>query len=132
MIPSNSAILRNAAALARFAVASSAAYRMMRNRVPMCGSVNSNRAGASAATAGRAAPAVEHAAYRETIPGSNISFDMVPIPAGTFMMGSPRGEADRDNDEGPQVKVQLAAFWMEKCETTWDMYDLYWKDENLQ
>jgi formylglycine-generating enzyme required for sulfatase activity len=82
--------------------------------------------------AGRAAPTVEHAAYKETIPGSNVSFDMVPIPAGTFTMGSPDAEVGHEKDEAPQVKVQLAAFWMEKCETTWDMYDLYWKDENLQ
>src|SRR5437868_984297 len=86
-------------------------------------------AGLPLAPIGLAAP--EHAAYKETIPGTNVSFDMLPIPAGTFMMGSPPTEAGRDKDEGPQVKVQLAAFWMEKCETTWDLYDLYWKDEQL-
>ena len=34
-------------------------------------------------------------AYVETIPGTDLKFEMVPIPGGTFAMGSPaeRGEA---------------------------------------
>jgi formylglycine-generating enzyme required for sulfatase activity len=59
------------------------------------------------------------------------SFDMVPIPGGTFMMGSPPAEKGRGADEGPQVKVQVGPFWMAKVETTWDLYDIYWKDENI-
>jgi formylglycine-generating enzyme required for sulfatase activity len=76
-------------------------------------------------------PLAAFLAYTEKVPGTEASFDMVPIPAGTFLMGSPPTEADRDDDEGPQVKVQLGAFWMAKVETTWDLYDLYWKDENI-
>jgi formylglycine-generating enzyme required for sulfatase activity len=59
------------------------------------------------------------------------SFDMVPIPGGTFMMGRPESEKGRSPDEGPQFKVQVGPFWMEKTETTWDLYDIYWKDENI-
>lgn len=63
--------------------------------------------------------------YTETIPGSEITFDMVPIPGGKFMMGSPDGEAGRGADEGPQHEVQIAPFWMGKCEVTWDEYDIF-------
>src|SRR4051794_40330372 len=59
------------------------------------------------------------------------SFDMLPIPGGTFTMGSPPSEKGRSPDEGPQVKVRVGPFWMAKVETSWDLYDLYWKDENI-
>jgi formylglycine-generating enzyme required for sulfatase activity len=67
--------------------------------------------------------------YTETIPGSPVQFDMVPIPGGTFLMGSPATEAGRGKDEGPQHPVELRPFWMGKTEVTWDEYDLYWKKE---
>jgi formylglycine-generating enzyme required for sulfatase activity len=69
--------------------------------------------------------------YTEKIPDTTVSFDMIPIPAGTFLMGSPDSEPGRKPDEGPQREVRVGAFWMEKCETTWDMYDLFWKEEGL-
>jgi formylglycine-generating enzyme required for sulfatase activity len=47
---------------------------------------------------------------------------MVPIPGGEFLMGSPEGEADRADDEGPQVKVKVEPFWMARFEVTWDQY----------
>ncbi len=50
---------------------------------------------------------------------------MVPIPGGTFTMGSPAGEKKRSADEGPQHEVAIAPFWMAKCEVTWDEYDAY-------
>ena len=65
------------------------------------------------------------APYTETIAGTELKFDMVPIPGGTFLMGSPDSEAKRKPDEGPQVKVQIAPFWMGKCEVTWDEFDEY-------
>ncbi len=45
-----------------------------------------------------------------------LEFDMVPIPGGRFKMGSPSGEADRNDDEGPQVEVAVEPFWMAKYE----------------
>ena len=57
-----------------------------------------------------AATADEMKAYTETIPGSDAKFEMLPIPGGTFVMGSPEDEADREEDEGPQVKVEIAPF----------------------
>jgi formylglycine-generating enzyme required for sulfatase activity len=68
-----------------------------------------------------------HKNYTETVPGSKVSFDMVAIPGGTFVMGSPPNEPGRGADEGPQHPVQVRPFWLGKCEVTWDEYDLYWK-----
>lgn len=60
--------------------------------------------------------------YRETVPGSDVSFEMVPIPGGEFMLGSPDGEPGRGDDEGPQVKIRVPPFWMARCEVTWEQY----------
>jgi formylglycine-generating enzyme required for sulfatase activity len=60
--------------------------------------------------------------YRESIPGSDVGFDLVPIPPGKFTMGSAASEKDRKDDEGPQVEVEIAPFWMERCEATWDEF----------
>lgn len=68
--------------------------------------------------------------YTETIPGSKVSFDMVPIPGGTFVMGSPATEPGRSDDEGPQHPVMIRPFWMGKCEVTWDEFDLFWDKPN--
>ena len=74
--------------------------------------------------------------YRQTIPGTEISFEMVPIPAGNFLMGSPESEENRVADEGPQGKVSVAAFWMSKHEVTWGEYhvfmDLYARLKQIQ
>jgi len=79
-----------------------------------------------AAAATQAPQTTEFAAYTETIPGSTITFEMVPIPGGTFMMGSPDSEAGRKEDEGPVHKVTLSPFWMGKTEVTWDEYEQYY------
>jgi len=61
--------------------------------------------------------------YTDTIPGSVITFTMLPIPGGTYMMGSPASEASRGEDEGPQHETKVGPFWMGKCEVTWDEYE---------
>jgi formylglycine-generating enzyme required for sulfatase activity len=66
-----------------------------------------------------------HRAYTQAIPGSKVRFDLVPIPGGSFRMGSPAGEAGRKPDEGPPHPVKVRPFWMGKCEVTWDEFDLY-------
>lgn len=68
------------------------------------------------------------APYRQEIPGAGVAFDMVPIPAGEFTIGSPDEEDDREKNEGPQRRVQLGAFWMGKCEVTWQEYELWQLD----
>jgi sulfatase modifying factor 1 len=63
--------------------------------------------------------------YKMTIPGTDVEFEMVPIPGGKFTMGSPDSEEDRGDDEGPQIEVEMAPFWMSKYELTWSEYKLY-------
>ena len=63
--------------------------------------------------------------YTETIPGTQITFEMLPIPGGTFMMGSSDSEVGHKADEGPQHKVTVSPFWMEKCEVTWNEFELF-------
>jgi sulfatase modifying factor 1 len=75
-------------------------------------------------------PAIEVAggwmvAYDETIPGTSVTFRMIPVPGGTFRMGSPAEESDRSADEGPQVEVQVEPFWMGRCEVSWAEYRRY-------
>ena len=49
--------------------------------------------------------------------------EMVVIPAGSFMMGSPENEKDRDTDEGPQHRVTIAPFAISKTEVTFAEWD---------
>jgi len=68
-------------------------------------------------------------AHRQAIGDSGVGFDLVPIPGGTFRMGSPADEKGRDDDEGPQVEVRVEPFWMGRCEVTWAEYDLWNTDD---
>jgi formylglycine-generating enzyme required for sulfatase activity len=63
--------------------------------------------------------------YVEAIPGTELKFDMLPIPGGTYTMGSQKSEEKRGEDEGPQLDVKIAPFWMGKYEVTWDEYDQF-------
>jgi formylglycine-generating enzyme required for sulfatase activity len=76
-----------------------------------------------------ASPAVasdsEMKPYTNTIPGTRVTFAMVPIRGGEFLMGSPDTEPARKPDEGPQHKVKISPFWMGQCEVTWNEYELF-------
>jgi formylglycine-generating enzyme required for sulfatase activity len=63
--------------------------------------------------------------YRQAIPGTDVTFEMQPIPGGKFLLGSPPGEKGRKPEEGPQVEVQVEPFWMSAHEVTWDEYKPY-------
>ena len=63
--------------------------------------------------------------YVEKIPGTDVSFEMIPVPGGEFLMGSPANEAHRHKDEGPQVRVKVEPFWIGKTEVTWGEYHSY-------
>jgi len=76
-----------------------------------------------------ATKAEEMKPYAEVIEHTDVTIDMVPIPAGTFVMGSSDKEAERGDDEGPQHEVTIPAFWMGKHEVTWNQYDIW--GENL-
>ena len=69
--------------------------------------------------------------YTVTIPGSEATFKMVPIPGGTYRMGSPESEADRNDDEGPQLEVKIEPFWMAEHEVTWTEYRYFMTMYNL-
>ncbi|OYP33187.1 sulfatase-modifying factor protein [Rhodopirellula sp. MGV] len=63
--------------------------------------------------------------YGEIIEHTDQKIQMVPIPGGKFMMGSPEDEDDRNEDEGPQHEVEVEPFWMGKFEITWEQYDVW-------
>ena len=65
------------------------------------------------------------APYVEAIPDSDVKFEMVPVPGGTFMMGSPDNEPGRDADEGPRHAVKVESFWIARYEVTWDEFDQF-------
>ncbi|PMB39180.1 protein kinase [Fischerella thermalis CCMEE 5330] len=54
--------------------------------------------------------------------GNGVTLEMVQIPGGKFLMGSPPGEAGRENDEGPQREVTVPGFFMGKYEVTQAQY----------
>src|SRR5581483_11961869 len=58
--------------------------------------------------------------YKKVIPGTDISYEMTPIPAGEFRMGTPGKK-----DETPVHPVRIEAFWMSVHEVTWDEYRLF-------
>src|SRR5437868_6177384 len=65
------------------------------------------------------------APYKVTIPFTTVSYDMVPIPAGEFLMGSPETDPQHKKEELPQHKARVDAFWMQAHEVTWDEYLLF-------
>ncbi len=63
--------------------------------------------------------------YSMPIPGTEIQFTMIPVPAGKFMMGSPEDETGHQSDEGPQREVSVPPFWIGKTELTWAEYKVF-------
>jgi formylglycine-generating enzyme required for sulfatase activity len=49
--------------------------------------------------------------YKETISGTVVSFEMVPVPGGSVTVGG--------------ITVEVAPFSIGRTEVTWDMYDLF-------
>ena len=69
--------------------------------------------------------------YTDSIPESDdAELQMLPIPGGTYTMGSPDGEKGRGNDEGPQREIKIEPFWMSKLEISWELYIGFMKNEN--
>ena len=50
--------------------------------------------------------------------GNGVTLEMVKIPGGRFLMGSPETEAGREDDEGPQHYVDVPEFFMGKYPVT--------------
>ena len=66
--------------------------------------------------------------YTESLGG----LDMLPIPGGTFRMGSPESEGKRREDEGPLRRIEIEPFWMGRTEVTWDLYRQFTDGLDLQ
>ncbi|WP_297336460.1 SUMF1/EgtB/PvdO family nonheme iron enzyme [Algoriphagus sp.] len=66
--------------------------------------------------------------YTQQIPGTEVQFDLVPIPEGSFLMGSDESPFE---DEKPTHAVKIDAFWMGTHEITWDIFELF-LDKNYE
>ena len=56
--------------------------------------------------------------------GGGVKLELVLIPAGEFMMGSPEDEGQRAGDEGPQHRVRITnPFYMSKYEVTQEQWE---------
>ena len=58
--------------------------------------------------------------------------EMVVIPAGEFLMGSPKSEPGRPGWEGPQVRVQLAKFALGVYAVTFEEYDAFCRETDRE
>ncbi len=70
--------------------------------------------------------------YAELIEHTDAKIEMVPIPGGKFLMGAPKSEEHSKDDERPQHDVELEPFWMGKYELTWDAYEVWMFDLDIQ
>ncbi|NEO26300.1 MAG: formylglycine-generating enzyme family protein [Kamptonema sp. SIO4C4] len=59
--------------------------------------------------------------YREDL-GDGIGLEMVEIPGGTFLMGSPEDELERYDDESPQHEVTVQPFCMGRYPITQEQW----------
>jgi formylglycine-generating enzyme required for sulfatase activity len=69
--------------------------------------------------------------FSQPLPDTEVNINMIPIPAGSFIMGSPSGSPGRDGDESPQKQVLISAFWMSETEITFEQWDPYFKNMEL-
>jgi len=70
--------------------------------------------------------------YTEVVPGSNVKFHMIAVPAGTVEMGSPQLGACRERDTGPAHAVRLNSFWMAQASVTRGQLVLFDAQRRLQ
>ncbi|MCA9029631.1 MAG: formylglycine-generating enzyme family protein [Planctomycetaceae bacterium] len=70
--------------------------------------------------------------YKQRLRDTEVAFEMLPIPGGVFTMGSPDTEEGRNDDEGPQHQVKIEPFWMGKYEITWEEYDTWRMNLDIQ
>ncbi len=81
------------------------------------------RSAAPAPAASVSTPSASSLSDVETFRDCSDCPQMVSIPSGSFMMGSPASETGRDDDEGPQRRVSVPAFAAGKYEVTWSEWD---------
>jgi formylglycine-generating enzyme len=76
----------------------------------------------------KAAEVNEFAPFSETIPGTPISFKMLPVQGGRFTIGSPTNEPGRSDNEGPQREVELSPFFMSEIQVSWETYLAFFRE----
>ena len=64
--------------------------------------------------------------------GDGTELEMVYIPGGTFMMGSPENEEERSDNEGPQHNVTVSPFFMGKYPVTQGQWRAIASQTNLK
>ncbi len=74
------------------------------------------------------AEVTEFERFTETIPGTTVQFDMLPVPGGRFLIGSPDDEPGRRENEGPTREVEVSPFFMAEIPVTWDMYMAFYRE----
>ncbi|MFM6121568.1 MAG: formylglycine-generating enzyme family protein, partial [Sphaerospermopsis kisseleviana] len=58
-----------------------------------------------------------HTSFQENL-GNGVFLEMIAIPGGTFIMGSPKNEPERRDSESPQHRVNIQPFYMGKFTVT--------------
>ena len=59
----------------------------------------------------------------QTITVGGVSFKMIAVEGGTFLMGSPESDADADDDEKPQHEVTLSNYYIGETEVTQELWE---------
>ena len=63
--------------------------------------------------------------YQDSIPESDVTFDMVAIEGGTFVLGSVAQDKKAESDETGSKTIQVESFWMGAKEVTFDEFDIF-------
>ena len=94
--------------------------------LPTAAPVTPGNASATPTRAPTTAPAVSSSACTaigQTLKSSKDNADLVCVPAGEFLMGSTDSDKDAQDNEKPQHKVDLDAFWIDRTEVTNAQYE---------
>ena len=59
------------------------------------------------------------------IPGTEVTFSLVYVESGSFLMGSPEAEDGRSPDEGPQRETRLDGYWISQYEVSDDAFSVF-------
>src|SRR5262249_35926637 len=63
---------------------------------------------------------------------NKLGMGLARIPAGKFLMGSPKDEKDRRDDEGPQHEVEVSEFYLGIHEVTVGQFRAFVKDSGYR
>ncbi len=75
--------------------------------------------------------ATDFTTYTQLLPGTQLSFSLVAVKGGTFLMGNQTSSNTAKSVKVPGKKVTVSSFWMGATEVTYDEYDAFFKDETI-